>query len=579
MSSAGSKSFSIFHFPISIQVVLLAAGLVLFFVDLGGSAIWDANEAFYVETPREMMERGDYVFPTFNYEPRVNKPVLSYWIVAGFYNAFGVSVAVQRIPIAIGGLLLVVIAFFLGRLAYPDQADRATVLKAGLWAALGFAMSPRLLMFSRRIFIDIYITLFMAATLLFFALAERYPERRRLFLALMYVSVGLGVLTKGPVAIALPGLAFFIYLLAHRELRRVTQMMVPAGIAIVLAIVVPWYAALYQRDGWTHIASFFVGENIGRFSEGIGVDTDRGPFFYLGVLFSDGFPWALMLFPAAALWWRGRTAPSASEPRTLSVSSPHPLREFPAPSTKVQSLLFIWTAAITVFFSFSASKQDLYIYPVMPAIAALGGVAIAANAPGARWLAAIVGALFAVAGAGILYIFQRSANVYQLEGIVPLAGVAILGGLAALGLSAIGRWHKGLLAFIAAGVLVNWILVLRVLPSFEKYKPVPQIAAFLEPRLQPGDVVSHYSVALPSMVYYLRRHLDITYDRDTFLRIMRQPARVYGVLWTQEYEGLKNDIRVPTCAIYRTPAFNIKLGAIIRQERLPEVVVITNRCE
>src|SRR5687767_7138538 len=457
MPTGSSKSFSIFHFPFSIQAALLVAALVLFFVDLGGSAIWDANEAFYVETPREMIERGDYVFPTFNYEARVNKPVLSYWIVAGFYKLFGVSVAVQRIPIAIGGVLLVLIAFVLGRLAYPDQADRETAIKAGLWAALGFAVSPRLLMFSRRIFIDIYITLFMAATLMFFALAERYPERRRLFLTLMYVSVGLGVLTKGPVAVALPGLVFFIYLLAHRELRRVTQMMIPAGIAIVLAIVVPWYAALYARDGWTHIASFFVGENLGRFSEGIGVDTDRGPLFYLGVLFSDGFPWAFMLLPAAALWWRGRTphtALSASDRRTLSVSA-----------SRIQCLLFTWILAITFFFSFSASKQDLYIYPVMPAIAALGGAAIAAGAPGARWLAALVCALFALGGAGILYVFQRSANVYELEGIMPVGVVAILGGLAGLALSAIGRWHKGLLAFIAAGVLVNWILVLRVLPS------------------------------------------------------------------------------------------------------------------
>ena len=59
------------------------AAILPYFVDLGGSSIWDANEAFYVETPREMMERGDYVSPTFNYQPRLNKPVLSYWIVAG----------------------------------------------------------------------------------------------------------------------------------------------------------------------------------------------------------------------------------------------------------------------------------------------------------------------------------------------------------------------------------------------------------------------------------------------------------------------------------------------------------------
>ena len=72
--------------------VLLFLAICPYFVDLAGSSIWDANEAFYVETPREMMERGDYINPTFNYEPRINKPVLSYWIVAGFYHFFGVSV-------------------------------------------------------------------------------------------------------------------------------------------------------------------------------------------------------------------------------------------------------------------------------------------------------------------------------------------------------------------------------------------------------------------------------------------------------------------------------------------------------
>ncbi len=66
--------------------MLLCAAVCPYFVGLGDSAIWDANEAFYVETPREMIERGDYIGPTFNYQPRLNKPVLSYWIVAGFYQ-------------------------------------------------------------------------------------------------------------------------------------------------------------------------------------------------------------------------------------------------------------------------------------------------------------------------------------------------------------------------------------------------------------------------------------------------------------------------------------------------------------
>src|SRR5678815_5517144 len=86
---------------------LLAVAVLPYFIGLGDSAIWDANEAFYVETPREMIERGDYVSPTFNYLPRVNKPVLSYWVVAGLYHLFGVSVGVQRIAIAAAALLMI----------------------------------------------------------------------------------------------------------------------------------------------------------------------------------------------------------------------------------------------------------------------------------------------------------------------------------------------------------------------------------------------------------------------------------------------------------------------------------------
>ena len=51
---------------------LLLAAILPYFIDLGGSSIWDANEAFYVETPREMLQRGDFVSPTFIYLPRLN---------------------------------------------------------------------------------------------------------------------------------------------------------------------------------------------------------------------------------------------------------------------------------------------------------------------------------------------------------------------------------------------------------------------------------------------------------------------------------------------------------------------------
>ena len=155
----------------TVFAVLLALAIVPYFIDLGGSAIWDANEAFYVETPRQMMERGDYITPSFNDEPRINKPVLSYWIVAAFYHVFGVSVGVERLTIALGAMVIIVCGAVLGRIsAYQlGAAGRG----AALLAALGLASLPRLLMLGRRIFIDVWITAFTSLTLVFFALSER----------------------------------------------------------------------------------------------------------------------------------------------------------------------------------------------------------------------------------------------------------------------------------------------------------------------------------------------------------------------------------------------------------------------
>lgn len=549
--------------------VLLIAAILPYFIDLGGSSIWDANEAFYVETPREMLQSGDFISPTFNYVPRLNKPVLSYWIVAGFYKVFGVSVGVQRLPIALAALTMIIAALVLARAAGN--------LEAGLWAAAGLAVAPRLVMFGRRIFIDIYISTFMALTLTCFALAERYPQRRRLFLLLMYACVGLGVLTKGPVAAVLPALVFGVYLLLHRELKRIAEMMIPLGIIIVLAIVIPWYAALYQRYGWTYITSFIVGENIARYTEGLGVEQRRGLSFYLPVVFSDSFPWSLCLFGAAALWlvdWRNRRGlkPSAIGPEEIAF--------------RLRTLLWLWILVIVIFFTFSAAKQDLYIFPIVPAVATLAGLFIARrdgidSSPLHRTLratAALIGLLLAVAGAGTFYIFETVGKVYALHGAAFVGGAAAVGGTVALAFALFNRARVALVVVLVSLVTLNWVFIIWVLPSFERYKPVPPLTAAIQSQLSDRDVVAHYNVALPSMVYYLGRHIEILFDRETFLKLLKGDQRVFAVLAAGDYEEVARDAGVPTCVLDRRPTVNIKLKAVLARDALPEVLLITNRC-
>ncbi|HEY7499407.1 MAG TPA: glycosyltransferase family 39 protein [Vicinamibacterales bacterium] len=548
-----------------ILAVLLLLAACPYFMDLGGSSIWDANEAFYVETPREMMERGDYIYPTFNYEPRVNKPVLSYWIVAAFFHLFGISPGVERIPIAIGGLALVAIAFFLARAAAPP----AWSSEAAWWAALGLAISPRLLMFARRIFIDVYISLFMALTLLFFALAERHPSRRRLFLLLMYVSVGLGILTKGPIAALLPGLVFAIYLAVHRELGRIRAMMIPAGALIVLAIVVPWYAALYVRAGWSPIVSFMLGENVARYVEGVGVGAERPVWWYLPVVFSDSFPWSLLLVAAAIAWMRDRRGVPPSD----------------APF-RIRTLLWIWIAVIVGFFSLSAGKQDLYIFPIVPAIVALAGTTIARGldrapgAPSVRATAAIISAVLAIMGAGFFLLFHGTYAVYVLAGSAVVGTIGVAGGLAALVLALTDRSRAALVVIASALIAVNWLFVLRVLPSFEAYKPAPAIAGVLKERAAPDDLIVTYNVALPSLVYYLRRHIDVFYDHGPVLELLDTRRPLYLILTSDDYErAIKPSTTTRLCRVSAHPTFDVKLRNVLSRQRMPEVLVMTNRCD
>jgi 4-amino-4-deoxy-L-arabinose transferase-like glycosyltransferase len=548
--------------------VLLAAAVVPFFVNLGDSSIWDANEAFYVETPREMIESGDYINPSFNYEPRFNKPVLSYWIVAGLYRVFGVSLVVERAAIAGLAMIMIVAVWFLARAASSHPL-------APPLAALGLAVGPRFFMFSRRIFVDMAVTTMMTLTLLFFALAERYPSRRRLFLALMYVSVGLGVLTKGPVAAVIPFLVFIAYLAVHRELRRLREMMIPAGTLIALLIVAPWYVALYQQHGWTYITGFFIGENVGRFAETIGVQS-RPLWFYVPVLFSDMLlPWSLCLPAIVYLWYRDRHGPT--DPSLLTtVASTQVVR--------IRTLLLLWIAVTVALFSLSQTKQDLYIFPIVAAVAALGGdwVARKVRLPldqRDRWFTGtltVIGIVMVSLGAAVLYLFSGDRPVYLIAGAQASALIAMVGGF----LVAVLPWLRRRFAAVGTVLVVligfNWIMVLWSLPSFEQFKPVVPLSRAIEQRAGPADVIAHSGLALPSMVYYLRRHIEDDLYPEQLLELLRSDRRVFAVLPADRYTEWTAGVE--TCVVAREKTADIKLRSLLERWAPPEVLVITNRC-
>src|SRR5262249_55058530 len=176
------------------------------------------------------------------------------------------------------------------------------------------------------------------------------------------------------------------------------------------------------------------------------------------------------------------------------------------------------------------------------------------------------------------YIFETVGKVYALHGAAFVGGAAAVGGAVALGLALFNRARQALVVVLVSLVTLNWVFIIWVLPSFERYKPVPPLTAAIQGRLAQGDVVAHYNVALPSMVYYLGRHIEILFDRERFLKLMKGDQRVFAVVSAGDYEEIARDAGIPTCVLDRRPTVNIKLKAVLARDPLPEVLLITNRC-
>jgi len=231
------------------------------------------------------------------------------------------------------------------------------------------------------------------------------------------------------------------------------------------------------------------------------------------------------------------------------------------------------------FFSASAAKQDLYIFPIAPAVAALAGVTIASGLTAAvRWTTVATGAIIALAGAGVLYLFGPGASVYALRGAVAMGGTAVAGGLFVAGAAATNRVRESLFAIAITFILLNWVFVLRVLPDFERFKPVPGFAETLAPRMKPDDALITYDEALPSLVFYLRRHIDPYFLPDEVFERFRENRGVYAIMSPENYAELAPRIKSHTCIIDRRPTFNVKLKNMLNRDSLPELLIVTNRC-
>ena len=388
----------------ALLVAALAALLLAVWLEPAGSWLAEPDEARYAEIPREMLAARDFVTPRLNGVPYFEKPPLLYWCNAASFAFFGQSPWAARLPTRLAGTataLLLALAF--GRWYGRREGLLAAIFL--LAAPLGFAAS-------RVNLTDGVLTFFFTATLLSALATLRRAEIHRptAWLAIATGALaGLGFLSKGLIAVVLPGGIVILWALVRKRLCDLAALARPRAAAAFLAVTLPWLW-LAERAHPGFLQFFFVHEHLQRFATPAA--SRPGPITYFAGLFLAGF------LPGLPFFFCGVRQALRRDPIAL--------------------FFLVWFGVVLVFFSASRSKLPPYIFPALPAAAALAACGLASS--NGRWIWAFHAALAAalVATAAALPAVRSAVEANGLSALSGIGAGAVLAG-AALALAASRR--------------------------------------------------------------------------------------------------------------------------------------------
>src|SRR5271166_3116785 len=279
--------------------VLLLAGFCafLFFYGMGSFGLIGADEPRYAQVAREMLERHDWITPTLSGHAWLEKPPLYYWQAMLAYSVLGVSDVASRVPSAIDATLLIVAVYLFFRKFRRGAEVDAALITASCAGIIGYARAASM---------DMALTAtFAIGMLAWWAWRE---SGKKMYLAIFYASMALGMLAKGPVAPVLAAAIIVLFAAAMREWRLILKTAWLPGIALFCALVLPWYIAVQLRNP-QFFREFILEHNLARFSSNLYHHPE--PFwYYLPVVLLAVVPWTVFVVAAFVqtlqLWWAER---------------------------------------------------------------------------------------------------------------------------------------------------------------------------------------------------------------------------------------------------------------------------------
>jgi len=417
----------------------IAFGLYLYLGRLALAPLQVGNEAMYTAPPILMLESGDYLIPRYQGVYFLDKPPLTFWLIAASYRLLGVSVQAARLPAALISLgSMLAIALWVRR----RRGNRAALL-AALVLMFTYGFWTFTLYFAADALFALTVTL---AVIALDAAARRDSGSDLRRGALAGGSLALAFLSKGLAGLVLPVGAVAAGLALDRvwPIRALRRGLLAA--AVLLALVAPWHWAMTERLGVVFWKNFYWENQFLRGTTSHFMRMARNPLFYLPVIAWAAFPWSFLL--------------------------PGSLRRQKASSAPLGWFLFG-----LVFWSVLVMKREVYLMPIFPAIAILVAEGLDREDSSARRRRPVAWGLAAAVVALVLALLASFSGI--LAGLVGRDEVGFLFAAGFLELIALLSAARSPLRFRAAASAalacgLCFLSLDRIDQSLKRYDPIPQ---------------------------------------------------------------------------------------------------------